>query len=171
MQHDAAFFFLYSCKLQSALSVSIFNYNMIVIHCIIDLVSYAYFDIYEVLSPCIPIINICQLWFLIRNLLMDFGSLTAMPGDAPLIMLYWENHHADIRVKWIRQEKKEEIWLSPMTKAPKPTENPKSNVTTQNATKNFDYTTTANRLRTVSWGNDSHQLVWFNQFTGSQPSH
>ena len=26
-----------------------------------------------------------------------------------------------------------------------------------NATKNFDYTTIADRLRTVSWGNDSHQ--------------
>ena len=54
-------------------------------------------------------------------------------------------------------EKKEEIWLSLMTKAPTPTEkNPKSSVTTQNATKNFDYTTIADRLRTVSWGNDSH---------------
>ena len=28
--------------------------------------------------------------------------------------------------------------------------NPKSNVTTQNAPKNFDYTTIADRLRTVS---------------------
>ena len=27
---------------------------------------------------------------------------------------------------------------------------------TKNATKNFDYTTIADRLRTVSWGNDSH---------------
>ena len=27
----------------------------------------------------------------------------------------------------------------------------------KNATKNFDYTTIADRLRTVSWGNDSHQ--------------
>ena len=26
----------------------------------------------------------------------------------------------------------------------------------KNATKNFDYTTIADRLRTVSWGNDSH---------------
>ena len=43
-----------------------------------------------------------------------------------------------------------------MTKAPTPTENPNSNVTTQNATKNFDYTTIADRLGTISWGNDSH---------------
>ena len=34
--------------------------------------------------------------------------------------------------------------------------NPKSNVTTQNVTKNFDYTTIADRLRTVSWSNNSH---------------
>ena len=27
---------------------------------------------------------------------------------------------------------------------------------TKNATKNFDYTTIADRLRTVSWGSDSH---------------
>ena len=43
-----------------------------------------------------------------------------------------------------------------MTKAPTSTENPKSNVTTQKRHKNFDYTTIADRLRTVSWGNDSH---------------
>ena len=34
----------------------------------------------------------------------------------------------------------------------------------KDATKNFDYTTIADRLRPVSWGNDS-------QLTGSQPSH
>ena len=34
--------------------------------------------------------------------------------------------------------------------------NPKSNVTTQKRLKNFDYTTTADRLWTVSWSNDNH---------------
>ena len=48
-------------------------------------------------------------------------------------------------------EKKEEIRLSPMTKAPTPTENP------TNATKNFNYATILDGLRTVIWGNDSHQ--------------
>ena len=52
--------------------------------------------------------------------------------------------------------KKEEIRLSPMTKTPTLTENSKSNVTTQNATKNFDYSTIADRLRTVSGSNNSH---------------
>ena len=32
----------------------------------------------------------------------------------------------------------------------------KSNATTQNATENFDYTTIADRLRTVGWSNDSY---------------
>ena len=59
---------------------------------------------------------------------------------------------------WISEEKrKEEIWLSPMTEALTPTEKSKKQCdNTKNATKNFDYTTIADRLRTVSWGNDSH---------------
>ena len=49
-----------------------------------------------------------------------------------------------------------EIWLSPKTKAPTPTENPNSNLTTQKRHQNVDYKTIADRLRTVSWGNDTH---------------
>ena len=41
----------------------------------------------------------------------------------------------------------------------------KSKKTTQNATKNFDYTTIADRPRTISWSNDSHPFTW------SPPSH
>ena len=62
---------------------------------------------------------------------------------------------------WINRsvfkEEKEEIWLSPMKKAPTPTEKFKrqrDNITI--ATKNFDYTTIADRLRTVRWSNTSH---------------
>ena len=44
-----------------------------------------------------------------------------------------------------------------MTKAPTPTENQKNNVTPQKRLQNFDYTTIVDRLRTVSWGNDSLQ--------------
>ena len=55
------------------------------------------------------------------------------------------------------QEKKEEIWLSPVTKTPTPTEqSKKQRGKHKNATKNFDYTTIADRLRTVSWSNSSH---------------
>ena len=46
-----------------------------------------------------------------------------------------------------------------MTKAPTPTEKSKKqrdNTPKKNATKNFDYTTIADRLRTVSWKNNSH---------------
>ena len=49
------------------------------------------------------------------------------------------------------QLKKKEVWLSPMTKAITPTEKSK--------TKNFDYTTIADRLKTVSWSN-SGQPNW-----------
>ena len=54
------------------------------------------------------------------------------------------------------KEKKEEIWLSPMTKAQTPTDKSK---------KQRDNTKTppmiADRLRAVSWGNDSHPAVVF----------
>ena len=54
------------------------------------------------------------------------------------------------------EEKREEIWLSPMTKAPTPTEKSKKQRHIKNATKNFDYKTIAGRLRTVSKSNSSH---------------
>ena len=55
------------------------------------------------------------------------------------------------------KEKKKEIWLSPVTKTPTPTEQSKKQQDNiKNATKNFDYTTIADRLRTVSWSNSSH---------------
>ena len=54
------------------------------------------------------------------------------------------------------REKKKEIWLSPMTKTPIATENSKTNGQQEDATKNFDYTAIADRLRTVSWRNNSH---------------
>ena len=44
-----------------------------------------------------------------------------------------------------------------MTKTPIPTENSKSNGQHKNATKNFDYTTIADRLRTANVSNNSHQ--------------
>ena len=58
------------------------------------------------------------------------------------------------------QEKKEEIWLSPMTNAPTLTEkSKKQRDNIKNATKNYDYTTIADRLRTVSWSNSSYPTV------------
>ena len=57
----------------------------------------------------------------------------------------------------ILEEKKEEIWLSAMTKAPTPTEMSKGQSdNTDNATKKFDYTAVAERLRTVSWSIYDH---------------
>ena len=48
---------------------------------------------------------------------------------------------------------KEEIWLSPMTKVHTPTEMSIRQSDNKNATKKFDYTAVADRLRTVSWSN------------------
>ena len=67
-------------------------------------------------------------------------------------------------------EKKKEIRLRPITKNPISTENSKINGQHKNATKKFDYTTMADRLRTVTWSNII-QLVWLNRLTGTQPSH
>ena len=53
--------------------------------------------------------------------------------------------------------KKENIWLSPVTKAPKPTEKSKKH---RDNIKNFDYKTTADRLRTVIWSNSSKPHWW-----------
>ena len=43
-----------------------------------------------------------------------------------------------------------------MTNGLHPQKNPKSNVTTQKLNQNIDYTTIADRLRTVNLGNDNH---------------
>ena len=56
-----------------------------------------------------------------------------------------------------------------MTKALTPTEkSKKQRHNIKNVTKNFDYTTIADQLRTVNWRNSSHPLVWLNQFTSAQ---
>ena len=53
--------------------------------------------------------------------------------------------------------KKEEVWLSPVTKTPIPTgKSKKQRDNMKKATKNFDNTTIADRLRMVSWSNSSH---------------
>ena len=46
-----------------------------------------------------------------------------------------------------------------MTKTAIPTANSKTNEQHKNAAKNFDYTTIADRLGTVSWSNNSHPTV------------
>ena len=86
--------------------------------------------------------------------------LLRIPGPVPLGLAYV-----------LLVEKKEEIWLSPMTKAHTPTEMSKGQSDNiNNATKKFDYTAVADRLRTVSWSNYSHPTGVVNRFTGP-PSH
>ena len=55
------------------------------------------------------------------------------------------------------QEKNEQIWRSPMTKAPTRTEkSKKERDNTKHATKNFEYTPISDRVMTVSWSKSSH---------------
>ena len=84
---------------------------------------------------------------------------------------YATNHYAkralikDTKRHQPLKVKKEEILLSPMTKAPTPTEMSKGkNDITNNATKKFDYRAVADRLRTVSWRTMATQLVWLTWF-------
>ena len=64
-------------------------------------------------------------------------------------------------------EKREEIWLSPMTKVPTPAEMSKGQSdNTNNAKKKVDYKAIADRLRTVSWSNYGHPTGVVNRFTG-----
>ena len=76
------------------------------------------------------------------------------------------NYNTKYTTKWkhalalyglaIKREKGRDLTQS-VTNAPTPTDKTKKqrdNI--KNATKNFDYTTIADRLRTVSWSNSSH---------------
>ena len=59
-----------------------------------------------------------------------------------------------------------------MTKAPTPAALSKGqNYNTNNATKKFDYTALAGRLRTVSWSNYGHPTGVVYQVYRAQPSH
>ena len=59
------------------------------------------------------------------------------------------------QIRVLREKK--ELWLSPVTKAPTATEKSiKLRDSIKNATKNFDYTTIADRLRTVQLSNSSY---------------
>ena len=54
------------------------------------------------------------------------------------------------------QVQKEEIWLSPVTETHTPTEQSKKQRDEIKHHQNFDYTTIADRLRTVNWSSSSH---------------
>ena len=58
-----------------------------------------------------------------------------------------------MNAKNFHQQKKDEITFSPMTKAPIPSKNNKAKRQHKDANKNFDYTTIADRIGTVSWSN------------------
>ena len=64
----------------------------------------------------------------------------------------------------IKLKRKKEIWLGPMAKGPYNLRKlQKANWQHKNATKNFDNTTIADRLATVSWSNNSHSTGVINR--------
>ena len=59
------------------------------------------------------------------------------------------------------------MWLSPMKKSSYTHRKPeKQHYNTKNAGKNFDFTRIADRVRKVSWGNDSQQTGVVKPFYG-----
>ena len=68
---------------------------------------------------------------------------------------------------FVDKEEKEEIWLSPMTKASTPIDKSKNQCDNIKRHQNFDYTTIADQFGITI----VTQLVWLDRFTGSQPSH
>ena len=59
-------------------------------------------------------------------------------------------------IDFIVGENKEDIWLSPIEKVPTVTETYKKQRDNTKTPPTFDYTTIADRLRTINWSNDSH---------------
>ena len=59
------------------------------------------------------------------------------------------------------EEKKKDIWLSPMTKKPYTHRKIIKATLTQKRHSNFDYTTIATRIRTVNWSDDSNTTEVF----------
>ena len=79
-----------------------------------------------------------------------------LPGIKSTVCLYSIGTRIDTSAtvgdycSFMQQEKKQEIWLSPMTKAPTPAKMSKGQSdNTKNATKKFDYRAVADRLMTV----------------------
>ena len=82
---------------------------------------------------------------------MTFQNIYLPPFQKEKFLTYFD----EIYSAFVK-EKKDEIWLSPMTKAPTLLKSPKQRDSIINAIKNFDYTTITERLRKVSWSNSSH---------------
>ena len=104
--------------------------------------------------------NVLQLFVRIKRLWFDVCSLNWIPcGITQNTRQYsgsnhiTNKHQRSVNQLFSDKEKKKEIWLSPMTKPPLPTENSQTKGQHTNASKNFDNTT--DRLRTLCWSNKS----------------
>ena len=85
----------------------------------------------------------------------DYCILNSLPLDYSAVQE--DSGSRSFKTHSDQLREKEEIGFSPMTKAPTPTEMSKGQSdNTNNATKKFDYTVIADRLRTVIWSNYGH---------------
>ena len=78
-------------------------------------------------------------------------------GDTKMKSRRSTNSLSSVKSKDAMQREKGDLTQS-YEKTPIPTENSKTKGQHTNAIKNFDYTTIADRLRTVSWSNNSHPI-------------
>ena len=90
-----------------------------------------------------------------------------LPWRMSLNILYTFFINLDVYARDLYEKKEYSSFLWPKPLHPQK----KSTWQHKNATKNFDYTTIADVLRTDSWVTIATQLVWLKRFTGSQPSH
>ena len=91
----------------------------------------------------LPLIKVFNLHYYINTQFMETKKL------------HHQKQRDTFNAIWYK-EKKGEICLRRMKKDSTQNKS-KRNMTTQKRHQNFDYTTIADRLRTVSWSNDSHQ--------------
>ena len=84
------------------------------------------------------------------------------------VLLYWMSHS---NIDWLVREKRRDLTQSCDKNSCIHRTIQKAAWQHKNATQNLDYKTIADRLWTVSWRNDSNQLVWLNWFTGFLPFH
>ena len=120
--------------------------------------------------------TLLQWWDVIYVVVDDISAInmTEHRYDGENMKLYftWGSHAIDISKVPI-QEKKEEIWLSPMTKAPTPTVKSKMQYDNTKAPPKTSITQglRTNLGRSVRVTLATQLVQWLNPFAGSQPSH
>ena len=90
---------------------------------------------------------------LLFNLAVNKAAKIKCKNGSMKYRIFWHKYSI------VNNGKRKRSDLVPITKAPTPTEMSKGqSENTNNATKKFDYTAIADRLRTVSWSNYRHPI-------------